>query len=69
MTGRSDYGSRPWLFPALLSDAPSTTMRRGTQQDILRALRHLLARPSEASSHRPDAAPLGNRRPGEVSDL
>lgn len=46
MTGRSDFGSRPWRFPALLSYAPATTMRRGTQQDILRALRHLLLPPA-----------------------
>lgn len=71
MTGRSDYGSHPWLFPALLSDAPSTTLRRGSQQDILRALRHLLARPAVGRQvTRPDATPLGTTAgPGEVSDL
>ena len=66
---KSDFGSRPWLHPALLSDAPSTTMRRGTQQDILRALRHLLSRPTVGRQvTRPDAAALGTTvAPGEVT--
>lgn len=67
MTGRSDYGSRPWRHPALLSYGQPDSLRRGSQQDVLVALRHLLTRPSEASSHSPEAAPLGFRRPGEVS--
>lgn len=47
-----DYGSRPWLYPALLSDAPSDTLRRGTQQDILRGLRRLLSGSTALSSPR-----------------
>lgn len=69
MTGRADFGSRPWRYPALLSYAPTTTMRRGTQQDILRALRHLLSRPTVGRQvTRPDAAALGTTvAPGEVT--
>lgn len=61
MTGRSDYGSRAWVYPALLSYAQTIQTRRGAQQDICDGLRRLLGRPVEGrQALRPAAAPAGN---------
>lgn len=43
MTGRSDYGSQSWRYPALLAWAPWwQPTRRGSQAEILAGLRRLL---------------------------
>lgn len=69
MTGRSDHGSQSWRYPQTLSYVQTYPLRRGTQQDILRALRHLLSRPTVGRQvTRPDAAALGTTvAPGEVT--
>ena len=62
MTGRSDYGSRAWVYPALLSyisREDAAALRRGSQSDVLAGLRRLLARP--ACERRDRTVPAGTR--------